>query len=55
MEILTTRAMEYGQITEVVAKKKFETLTNLKVMDYGLFIDVDKPYLAAGLGKYDVL
>lgn len=51
----TTRAMEYGQITEVVAKKKFETLTNLKVMDCGLFIDADKPYLAASPGKYDSL
>jgi len=51
----TTRAMEYGKITEVVAKEKFEKLTNLKVMDCGLFIDADKPYLAASPGKYDVL
>jgi len=51
----TTRAMEYGKITEVIAKEKFEKLTNLKVMDCGLFIDADKQYLAASPGKYDVL
>jgi len=52
---LTIRAMEYGKITEVIAKEKFETLTNLKFMDCGLFIDADKPYLAASSSKYDVL
>lgn len=51
----TTRAIEYGKITEVIAKEKFEKLTNLKVMDCGLFIDADKPYLAASPGKNDVL
>lgn len=51
----TTRAMEYGKNTEVVAKEKFEKLTNLKVMDCGLFIDADKPYLAASPGKNDIL
>ncbi|KAL4125854.1 hypothetical protein QTP88_010094 [Uroleucon formosanum] len=43
----TTRAMEYGKFTEVVAKEKFEKLTNLKVVNCGLFIDADTPYLAA--------
>lgn len=51
----TTKAMEYGKTTEVIAKKKFESLTGLKVVDCGLFIDADKPYLAASPGKYDVL
>lgn len=51
----TTQAMEYGKITEDVAKKKFEILTNLQVMNCGLFIDADKPYLAASPGKYDLI
>ncbi|KAL4101273.1 hypothetical protein QTP88_021293 [Uroleucon formosanum] len=44
---LTTKAMEYGKMMEDIARKKFETLTNFKVLNCGLFIDKDKPYLAA--------
>ncbi|KAL4097751.1 hypothetical protein QTP88_022473 [Uroleucon formosanum] len=44
---VTTKAMEYGKIMEDIARKKFETLTNFKVLNCGLFIDKDKPYLAA--------
>ncbi|CAI6359447.1 unnamed protein product [Macrosiphum euphorbiae] len=32
---------------EDTARKKFETLTNFKVLNCGLFIDKDKPFLAA--------
>ncbi|KAL4083087.1 hypothetical protein QTP88_028417 [Uroleucon formosanum] len=44
---VTTKAMEYGKMMEDIARKKFETLTNFKVLNCGLFIDKDKPYLAA--------
>jgi len=52
---VTTKAMEYGKMMEDIARKKFETLTNIKVLNCGLFIDKDKPYLAASPGEYDLL
>lgn len=48
---VTTKAMEYGKITEEIAKEKFEKLTNLEVKTCGLFIDKDIPYFAATPGK----
>jgi len=47
--------MEYRKIMEDMARKKFKTLTNFKVLNCGLFIDKDKPYLAASPGEYDLL
>jgi len=52
---VTTKAMEYGKMMEDAARKKFETLTNFKVLNCGLFIDKDKPFLAASPGEYDLL
>lgn len=48
---VTTKAMEYGKITENTAKNTFQKLTNLEVTSCGLFVDKDIPYLAASPGK----
>lgn len=52
---VTNKAMKYEKMIGDIARKKFETLTNFKVLNCGLFINKDKPYLAASPGKYDLL
>lgn len=45
------KAIEYGRVMEIEAKKKFESLYNLIIAPVGLCVDENILYLAASPGS----
>lgn len=43
--------MEHRKLMKLISKISFEKLTNFKVMDCGLFVDEEFPFLAATTDK----
>lgn len=52
---LPTKSLQYGREMEIVARQKFEQLSNEKVNENGLIIDPEFPFLAATPGNIIII